>query len=428
MSQYLALDLGAESGRGVLGQLENDRLELREIHRFPNIPVSLPDGLHWNILGLFQEIKRSIALASADLTGGQQLRALGVDTWGVDYALLGSQDELLGMPHHYRDHRTDGIMEKVFTRTPREKIFERTGIQFMQLNTLFQLAAARERSEVSLDIAKTLLFLPDLIHFWLSGEKACEFTIATTSQLFDPVARDWARDLMDELGIPDSLFLPIAEPGRTLGPLRQSVADELRCGKSPVVLPGSHDTAAAVAAVPADGMDFVYISSGTWSLIGVETLKPVLTRAALDGNFTNEGGVGGRFRFLKNIMGLWLVQECRRCWARSGQAYEYAHLASLAGGSPPFSHFVDPDEPSFLAPVDMPGSIAAFCRRTGQPAPENPGTMVRACLEGLAFKYRENVERLEAITGRSLGNLHIVGGGAKTGCSASLPRMQRGSE
>ncbi|HET6381763.1 MAG TPA: rhamnulokinase family protein [Armatimonadota bacterium] len=410
MSQYLALDLGAESGRGVLGSLENGRLELSEIHRFANRPVALPDGLHWNIGGLYQEILHAIT-RGADKA--KTLDGIGVDTWGVDYALLDGRGELLGLPFHYRDHRTDDVMERVFARVSRQRIFKETGIQFMQFNTLFQLAAARERESPLPDAAETLLFLPDLFHFWLSGEQRVEFTIATTSQLYNPVARDWSRQMMEPLGIPPRLFQPVTPPGTIIGRLRKAVASETGAGAVQIILPGSHDTASAVAAAPAASDDFVYISSGTWSLIGIELSAPRISAETMEGNFTNEGGVGGTIRFLKNIMGLWLVQECRRSWARQGREYSYGELAALAEEAPAFACLIDPDDPSFLAPDDMLSALDAFCRRTAQNLPGEPGAIIRACLEGLAFKYRENVLKLEAIAARSLNCIHIVGGGVQ---------------
>lgn len=411
-SHYLALDLGAESGRAVLGRLSGDRLQLEEVHRFANRSAVLPDGLHWDILGLYASIQQGIR-RGAEAAGSIPLRGLGVDTWGVDYALLDHRDELLGLPFHYRDHRTDGVMDRVFSRVPAKRIFGETGIQFMQLNTLFQLAAARERSSPALDAAQTLLFLPDLFHFWLSGEKRCEYTIATTSQLFNPVRQDWAVDLMGDLSIPSRLFLPVTPPGTVIGALRTSVQEETGAGTVPVIVPASHDTASAVAAVPASTKNFAYLSSGTWSLMGIELDSPRVTEEARSGNFTNEGGVSGTVRFLKNIMGLWLVQECRRSWARQGSEYSYADLALLAAAAPPFACFVNPDDPAFLAPRDMPHAIASYCERTGQQAPQGPGAVVRACLEGLALTYRRHLLRLEAIAGETLSTLHIVGGGAQ---------------
>ena len=413
MSHYLALDFGAESGRGVLGRLENGRLEISEVHRWPNVPVSLPDGLHWNPLGLYSEMKDAIRNGARSLPSGETLKGVAVDTWGVDYALLDSRGEMMGTPYHYRDRRTDGVMDRILERIPRSRIFGRTGIQFMQINTLFQLAAARESGSPLLDAAYRLLFMPDLFNYWLSGEISCELTIASTSQMYDPTNHEWAADLMDDLGIPSRLFLPVTQPGSQLGELRESLAQETGAGTVPVLNSGSHDTASAVAAVPASSPDFAYLSSGTWSLIGIELPTPAITPTTLAGNFTNEGGVSGTIRFLKNIMGLWLVQECRRSWARQGKDYTYADLAELAAQAPAFACFVDPDEPAFLAPPDMPAAIASYCARTGQKAPVGPGPTVRACLEGLAFKYRENMQRLEEIAARPIRTLHIVGGGVQ---------------
>ncbi|MDQ2732862.1 MAG: rhamnulokinase [Armatimonadota bacterium] len=411
MANYLALDLGAESGRGVLGKLEGDRLEIQEVHRWANRPAALPDGIHWDILGQFNEIKTAIAAAGRHQAS--PLQGIAVDTWGVDYALLDQRGDLLGVPFHYRDHRTDGVMDRVFSQVSKEEIFNWTGIQFMQLNTLFQLAAAREQNSPALDAAHRLLFLPDLFHYWLSGEQTCEFTVASTSQLYNPQTSGWAVELMDRLRIPSHLFLPVTPPGVPIGKLRPAIAEETRAGDVPILTVGCHDTASAVAAVPAIGDDFIYLSSGTWSLMGVELARPLISPEALAANFTNEGGVAHTIRFLKNIMGLWVVQECRRSWARQGHEYSYGELTTLAAAAEPFQHFINPDDPSFLAPPDMPGAIIAYCDRTGQGRPAGPGPTIRACLEGLAFQYRENVARLESLVGRSLPTLHIVGGGVQ---------------
>jgi rhamnulokinase len=340
---------------------------------------------------------------------------MGLDTWGVDFALLDRDDRLIGNPYHYRDPRTDGMMEEAFRRVPRAEIFERTGIQFMQLNTLYQLLAMALGNSAELASAHRLLMMPDLLNFWLTGRKVCEFTEATTSQFYDPRAGDWARDMLDRLGIPSDILGEIVPPGAVLGPLLPSVAEEVGLSDVPVIAPACHDTGSAVAAVPFGPAPEggCYISSGTWSLMGVEVSEPVITPQSLEYNFTNEGGVRSTFRLLKNIMGLWLVQECRRVWAREGESYSYDELTQMAEQADSFSTVVDPDDPAFLHPADMPAEIRAFCTRTGQPGPQDKGAMVRCVLESLALTYRSTLEKLEMMLGSQLEVIHIVGGGSR---------------
>jgi rhamnulokinase len=410
LTKFLAFDLGAESGRGVLGLLEGKRLRLEVINRFPNGPVRTLDSLHWDVLRLYEDMLQTLRLCAA---GYGDLDGLGVDTWGVDFALLGRGGTLLGNPRHYRDPHTEGVLERAFARVPREEIFRRTGIQFMRFNTLFQLLALQEARSPLLDVAETLLFMPDLFHYFFTGIKVNEYTDASTSQMLDPTTRGWAYDLVGAFGLPKQILGTLVAPGTVLGPLRPSVATQTGLNPAPVIAPASHDTAAAIAAVPASGESWAYISSGTWSLMGVEVPAPLVNEQALAANYTNEGGVGGTIRFLKNIMGLWLVQECRRAWERSGQSYSYEELTHLAEAAPPFVAVVDPDDSSFLLPPDMPAALSAFCRRTGQPAPEGPGATVRCALEGLALCYRYVLERLEHLTGRRLEVVHVVGGGSQ---------------
>jgi len=410
--KFLAFDLGAESGRAVLGLLEEDRLRLEEVHRFPNGPVRVLDSLHWDVLRLFSEMKRGLRMCLQQF--GPDLASIGLDTWGVDFALLDRDDRLIGNPYHYRDPRTDGMMEEAFRRVPREEIFERTGIQFMQLNTLYQLFSMAFRNSAELESAHRLLMMPDLFNFWLTGKKVCEFTEATTTQFYDPRAGDWARDMLERLDIPPHILGEIVPPGTVLGPLLPSVAGEVGLRSDvPVIAPACHDTGSAVAAVPFESTAGCYISSGTWSLMGVEVAEPVITPQSLEYNFTNEGGVCDTFRLLKNIMGLWLVQECRRVWARQGESYSYDELTQMAQRAEPFVALVNPDDPCFLHPTDMPAEIRAFCARTGQPIPEDKGTVIRCVLESLALSYRSTLEKLEAMLGHRLEVIHIVGGGSR---------------
>jgi rhamnulokinase len=411
-ARFLAFDLGAESGRAVVGRLDDDRLHLEEIHRFPNGPVQVLDSLHWDVLRLWNEIKHGLGLA-AKAYGGDLLSA-GLDTWGVDFGLLAADDTLLGNPYHYRDSRTDGMMDAAFGVVPRDEIYRRTGVQFMQINSLYQLLAMARAGSPALAAARTFLNMPDLFNFWLSGRRASEFTIATTSQCYDPRAGDWARDMLEELGIPPHIFGEIVAPGTVLGTLQPSVAGETASPSLLVVASAGHDTASAVAAVPTTGGDYIYLSSGTWSLMGVEVGRPITTEQSLAYNFTNEGGVGGTFRFLKNIMGLWLVQECRREWARAGEGLaSYDDLTRLAAQAPAFGPLVALTDNRFLPPGDMPARIQAFCHETGQAVPQTRGEIVRCALESLALEYRWVAERLDEMVGRRLPAVHMIGGGSR---------------
>ena len=408
---YLAVDLGAESGRVVAGHFDGTRIFLEPVHRFPNGPVDVQGTLFWDVLRLWSDIK--IGLGKAAEQYGSRIVGIGLDTWGVDYGLLARDGSLLGNPYHYRDSRTDGMMEAAFRKVPRAEVFARTGIQFMQLNTLYQLVAMVEARSPLLDAAETLLTMPDLINYWLTGRMANEFTIATTTQCYDPRAGDWAYDMLEQLGIPRRLFGKIVAPGTVLGPLQASVAAETGLGGVPVIAPATHDTGSAVAAVPMDPDNAIYLSSGTWSLMGVESKVPILDDRMLTWNLTNEGGVDGTFRILKNVMGLWLVQELRREWQRAGDDHDYGEMVEMAAAAPAFGSFVSPGDSRYLAPGDMAVRIQAACRDTGQAPPESKGAILRCALESLALEYRWVAERLDELTGKRLGTIHIIGGGAQ---------------
>lgn len=408
---FLAFDLGAESGRAMLGQFDGKRVQLSEVHRFPNGPVYLPDGMHWDVLRLWTEIKQSMALVAREHSGN--LAGVGLDTWGVDFGLLDRDGALISNPYHYRDSRTDGMLDEAFRRVPRAEIFEQTGIQFMPLNSLYQLLSMVVNQSPSLEIAETFLTMPDLFNYWLTGRKVCEFSIATTTQCYDPRAGDWARPLLERLGVPTHIFPEIVPPGTVLDQLSPAVASDVGLGDVPVVAPACHDTGSAVAAVPAAGPDFAWISSGTWSIMGAEVPEAVINDQSLAFNLTNEGGICGTFRFSKNIMGLWLVQECRRTWAREGEELSYDELTHVAAEATPFQAVIDPDYGEFLKPGDMPARIRAFCEMTNQPVPQNKGAIIRCALESIALKYRWVLERVEEMLGRRLEPLHIVGGGTQ---------------
>jgi rhamnulokinase len=408
---YLAIDLGAESGRAILGTLEGDRLSLSEVHRFANAPVRLNDGYHWNVLGLWEQIKAGIR--AGIVKSETPLEGIGLDTWGVDFALLDRKEALLNSPFHYRDARTDGMLEQAFRRMPRAEIFAHTGIQFMQINTLYQLLSMALDHSPMFEVAETLLTIPDLFNFWLSGERVCEFTIATTTQCYDPRKRDWAWPVLDALGIPTRIFPRVIQPGSLLGPLLPSVGEEVGAGGIPVIAPACHDTGSAVVAVPAEGHDFAWISSGTWSIIGVESRQPSLDEKALNYNFTNEGGVFGTWRLSHNIMGLWLVQECRRAWTKAGEDLSYDEITHLAAQAQPFTAVINTDDSRFLHAGNMPTRIQEYCRRTGQNVPQTKGEIIRTALESIALKYRWVLDRLEDLAGTRLEPVHIIGGGTK---------------
>jgi rhamnulokinase len=409
--QLVTFDLGAESGRAILGSFDGDRLTLEEVYRFPNGPINILGNLHWDVLRLFSEIKQGLALCAQ--RSGDGLAAVGLDTWGVDFALLDREDSLLGNPYHYRDRRTDGMMEEAFRRMPRREIFAETGIQFMQINSLYQLFSMVVHDSPLLEVAETLLMMPDLFNLWLTGRKACEFTDATTTQFYNPRSGGWSRPIFEKLGLPFDILPEVVPPGTVLGPLLPAVAEEIGVKQVDVIAPVCHDTGAAVAAVPAAGGNFAYISSGTWCLPGVELTEPIIGEQSLEYNFTNEGGVNGTFRFLKNVMGLWLVQECKRTWERDGEELSYDQLMEMAAAAPPLVSLVDPDYSEFLSPGDMPSRIRAFCRQTGQVVPEEKGAIVRCALESLALKYRRVFERMEEILGYRLETIHIIGGGTR---------------
>ena len=409
-SRMLALDLGAESGRAILGELDGERLTLEEVRRFPNGGIEVGGRLHWDVLRLWSEVAGSVVSAA----GSGELHSIGVDSWGVDYGLLDARGRLLGNPVHYRDRRTEGMLERALALVPKLELYERTGIQFMPINTIYQLLAQVLDEDPQLELAAHLLFVPDLMHYWLTGVMASEGTIASTSQCYDPRAAGWARDVLRRLGIPQAMFEPVIPAGTDLGPLGAALRDQVRCRDCRVVAPGSHDTASAVVAVPFEpGVPSAYISSGTWSLVGVEVREPVMSAAALGHNLSNEGGVGGRIRLLRNVMGLWLLQECRRALAAGGREPSYSQLLSKAEAAHEPAGLIDPDQEAFLRPGDMPALIRQFCRGHGEPEPADPGALVRTILQSLALKYRFVVERLEEVTGTPISAVHVVGGGAR---------------
>ena len=413
---YLAIDMGASSGRHVIGRFDGQKLGLEEVYRFENGPADMAGKLYWDLPGLWGHIRRGLTAAGATEPKGR-IVSVGVDTWGVDFGLLGRGDELLGNPYHYRDSRTNDVMEKAFAIVPREEIFRHSGLQFMQFNTLFQLLAMRLANSPLLDVAETMLMMPDLMHWLLTGVKCNEMTEASTSQFYNPVRGGWAIELFERLGLPTRILGRIEQPGTKLGPLRAGLSAETGLSAQ-VVLPGSHDTASAVMAVPAHSRpgvrpDWCYISLGTWALMGIESPTPVVNDKVLQLNFTNEGGVGNTIRLLKNITGLWLVQECRRVWNQGGRQWHWEDLNRMSEAARSLVSFINPDSSEFLAPDNMPEAIRAFCKRTGQAVPADEGAVLRCALDSIAMKFRHVLGMCEELSGGRIDTIHIVGGGTK---------------
>ncbi|MBD2867471.1 rhamnulokinase [Paenibacillus arenilitoris] len=415
LATVLAFDLGAGSGRALIGELLPEgpdgapKLAVTEIHRFPNHAIAVNGHLHWDILRLLHELKAAIRKAFQE---GYRPQTFGIDTWGVDFGLLDAGGELLGNPYHYRDPQTEGVAEELIARFGKESLYEQGGLQFMPFNTINQLFAMSKAASPKLAAADTLLLTPDLLAYFLTGKKVCEFTMATTTQLYRPKEQAWNTELMEKLGIPSRLFLEPIHPGRTIGPLTPEVCEELDVPAIEAVAVGTHDTESAVAAVPAkEGEPFAYLVCGTWSLLGTELAQPLVTPEAMALDFSNEGGVGGTYQLLKNIMGLWILQECKREWEEQGRDVSYAELVALAERAEPFRSLINPDDPTFYAPAGMVDRIRAYCRETAQPVPESMGETARCVLESLALRYRQALEQMEELTGHAYEGLHMVGGG-----------------
>ncbi|MBN2584895.1 MAG: rhamnulokinase [Planctomycetes bacterium] len=408
MATYLAYDLGAESGRGVAGTLRDGKLTIEEVHRFWNLPVTIQGTLYWDVYGLCRELVA--ALGKFKERVGAPPAAMGIDTWGVDFGLLARDGSLLAPPVCYRDHRNDATMGEVLKKIPAERIYDATGIQFMQFNSIFQLAGIRHRTPKVLEAADAVLFMGDLLAWFFTGRKANEYTLASTSQLIDPRTRQWATELLRELGLPQRIFPELVEPGTVLGNVARAIAGN---DTIPFVAVAHHDTGSAVAAVPAEGNDWACISCGTWSIMGVELSQPMINEATRAANFTNEGGVAGTTRFMKNLAGLWPLQECRRKWIQSEPDLNYTVITEQAAAAKPFAAVLDIDNDAFLNPLDMPAAIADQCRKTGQQPPADMGSMARVILEGLALGYRRRLDELEKLTGRTFDKVHIVGGGTQ---------------
>lgn len=409
-TNYIAVDLGASSGRIMLATLDGEKISLREIHRFPNGPIEENGSLHWDFKALFGEIAAGLAKA---LAAEKNIASIGIDTWGVDFGLLDAGGNLLENPYHYRDSRTEGMIDKAAQTLPKKEIYFNSGIQFMPFNSLFQLLAYKNKPEI-LSKAASLLFMPNLIMYFLTGQISAEYTVASTSQMVDMNTGRWSQKLIEAFDLPKAILPEIIRPGTTAGALKQQFCKEWKCDPIPVIAVGTHDTASAVAAVPAaPGKNWAYLSSGTWSLMGLEIPKAVINDTTFEYSFTNEGGVENTIRLLKNIMGLWLVQECRRTWAEAGDKLSFSDLVQMASAAKPFTAYVDPDDGCFLAPGDMPAAINQYLQSTGQQTIEDKGQMIRVILESLAARYRQVLDVLEDLTGETIEVLHIVGGGTQ---------------
>ena len=414
MSNYLnsiAIDLGASSGRVMLSKFDGKILRLEEVNRFSNLPVEVNGTTYWDILGLYREVEQGLKLVKAN--GHTDIASIGIDTWGNDFGLLDKKGSLLGNPVHYRDNRTLGMMEKVFEIVPKEKIFEQTGIQFMRLNGLYQLFSMVYEKQPVLEIADKLLLIPDLLVYYLTGIKMSEFTNATTTQMYNYQQADWAKTMLGDLAIPTRIFTDIIAPGTVIGKMTDKNSKEFGFNNALVTSVAQHDTGSAVVAIPTAEEDFAYISSGTWSLLGTELKKPVINEKAFKYNFTNEGGAFGTYRLLKNVMGLWILQECKRFWDDKGEVNSFAQLEEMVWKAEPFKHLIDPDHELFLEPGHMPEKISKYCEDMGKEPPVSKGEFVRCIMESLALKYRYVLEKMEDITGKTYETVHIVGGGAK---------------
>ena len=407
---FLAFDLGATSGRSILGTVADGKVEIKELTRFPNAVTELHGKYYWNLMGLYQALREGLVACNKE---GIVPESIGIDTWGVDVVPIGEDGSILSMPRAYRDPYTVGMPERFFEKVSREKVYEKTGIQIMNFNTLYQIFAGMETDYVPMKQAKYLLFMPDALAYMLTGEKVCEYTISSTSQILDPRTKDFDKELLEAAGVDASVFSKPVFPGTIVGTLTDALAQYSRLGKVNVVSVAGHDTASAVAAVPALDENFAYLSSGTWSLMGIESKEPVITPETYELNYTNEGGVEGTTRFLKNICGMWILEQCRKEWTLSGKDYSYPEIVEMAMSATPFKSFIQPDDPSFANPPSMLEAIDAFCERTGQEKPENDAQVIRLIFESLALRYRQVLEDLDRIATHPIERLHIIGGGSK---------------
>jgi len=409
-ASFLAFDLGATSGRSILGTVSGGKLAIKELTRFPNAMLSLHGKYYWNIYSLYEHLVEGLHACAKEKT---PILSIAIDTWGVDFALLDRNGQLLTLPRAYRDPYTAGMQEAYFQLMPREEVYARTGIQLMDFNSLFQLCALKKENSLALQVADALLFMPDALAYLLTGAKSCEYTIASTSQILNPHTRTFDLEMMTAAGLNPSLLQPIAKPGATVGCLCDELAAQTKLGNVPVVAVAGHDTAAAVAAVPADNERFAFLSSGTWSLMGLELDAPYINNETYAMNYTNEGGAEGRTLFMKNLTGMWLLEQCRAAWKKEGHDYDYPQLVKMATQGTAFAHVIDTEHPSFVNPADMPAAIAAYCTAQGQVAPASHAATVRCIFESLALKYKQTLNDLKKVAPFPIEKLHVIGGGAQ---------------
>ncbi len=407
---FLAFDLGAESGKAILGTLENHKFDIREIHRFSNGMVQVHGHFYWDILRLFEEMKKTLSICSK---AAIPLDSMAIDTWGVDFALLAEDGSIIGAPFSHRDPRTNNAMEQLFEIIPKPEVYKNTGIQFLQINSLFQLFSMKRDNSPMLKIAKDLLFMPDIFNYMFTGVRKSEFTFATTSQMYNPMKHEWEESFFKALDLPIGMMQSIVMPGTVIGHLRDDICGEIAMKKMPIVAVASHDTGSAFASIPALGSNWAGISSGTWSVMGIETKTPIINSKALELNFTNEGGVDHTFRFMKNIMGLWLLQQSKKIWDSQNKIFSYSELVRMGENSPEFQSFVDPNAPEFLNPCNMLETISSFCEKTGQKKPSTIGGYVRTIMESLAFKYRWVLDEINQVSQNPIEKIHIIGGGVQ---------------
>lgn len=408
--KVLALDFGASSGRAIVGTFDGEKISLKEIHRFTNDPVILVDTMYWDVLRLFHDIKTGLIKAKQE----GKIQSLGIDTWGVDFGLLDKNGKLLENPVHYRDARTKGMMEKVFSKIDKEKLYNVTGNQFMELNTIFQLMAIKEQQPELLDRAETMLLMPDLLNYFLSKEKCTEYTIASTTQLLDAKSKKWSSEIIENLNLPKNIFTNIVQPGTKIGKLSKEISEELGIDSIDVIAVAGHDTQSAMVAVPTQEEDFIFLSCGTWSLLGTELAEPIINETSAKLNITNEGGAANKTSFLKNIIGLWLIQESRRQWIREGKEYGFGELEQMASKVGKIDSFIDTDNEEFIPAGNVPKRIREYCERTGQYVPQNEAEIVRCIDQSLAIKYRYALEQIEASTGKKYQAINIIGGGIQS--------------
>lgn len=407
---FFAFDLGATSGRSIIGSLKDGQLQLKELTRFPNKILRIGNQYYWNIYTLFEELKRGLQTAKAE---GYTPDAIGIDTWGVDFVYLAEDGSFLGLPRSYRDPYTNGAPEAYFNEISRKDVYEATGIQIMNFNSLFQLYAARKENASALQHAQSILFMPDALSYLLTGKKVCEYSILSTSQLLNPKTKKVEAKLLEPMGLSASIVHDIVYPGTPIGTLTEAIQSECGLGAVPVIAVAGHDTGSAVASVPAENENFAYLSSGTWSLMGIEVKDPIITEKSFELNFTNEGGVEGTTRFLKNITGMWLLEQCRKEWEAEGKTYSYPEIVAMSESAQPFRSLIDPDHAGFANPTKMTAAIAEYCRRTGQQVPETHAQLIRCIFDSLALKYNYVLSSLRQVAPFKIEKLHVIGGGSQ---------------